>query len=69
MPLFSKRGEWIEVRILLDTFETTSFGRVVKDEGAVKLAEVNALGFMLSEKTAGPFRMEIEWIKVERAGM
>jgi len=41
---------------------------VVKDAGAVKPEEVNAIGFMLSDKKAGPFQMEVEWIKVERAG-
>ena len=26
--------------------------------------EVNALGFLLGDKKAGPFKMEIEWIKI-----
>jgi monofunctional biosynthetic peptidoglycan transglycosylase len=63
----TKKDEWIEVRIPLDQLEATSFGRVVKDAGAVKPEEVNSLGFMLSDKKAGPFKMEVEWIKVERA--
>jgi monofunctional biosynthetic peptidoglycan transglycosylase len=62
----TKRDEWIEVKIPLDKFEATSFGRVVKNAGAVKPAEINALGFMLGDKKAGPFKLEIEWIKVER---
>ena len=64
----TKKDEWIEVKVPLDKFEATSFGRVVKDAGPVKPEEVNSLGFMLSDKKAGPFKMEIEWIKVERAG-
>ena len=64
----TKKDEWIEVKVPLDKFEATSFGRVVKDAGAVKPQEVNALGFMLSDKKAGPFKMEVESIKVERAG-
>ena len=40
---------------------------MVKNEGAVKPAEINAMGFMLGDKKAGTFKMEIEWIKVERA--
>ena len=59
--------EWVEVTMPLDTFEATSFGRVVKDAGAVKPNEVNALGFMVSDKKAGPFKLEIEWVKVVRA--
>lgn len=66
--LQTKKDEWIEVKVPLDKFEATSFGRVVKDAGAVKPEEVNAVGFMLGDKKAGPFKMEIESIKVERAG-
>lgn len=60
----TKKDEWIEVKVPLDKFEATSFGRVVKDSGAVKPEEVNALGFMLSDKKAGPFKMEVERIEV-----
>jgi hypothetical protein len=48
----TKKDEWIEVKVPLDKFEATSFGRVVKEAGAVKPEEVNALGFMLSDKKA-----------------
>ena len=60
--------EWVEVTLPLDRFEATSFGRVVKDTGPVDPQEVSALGFMVSDKKAGPFRLEVEWIKVVRAG-
>lgn len=63
----TKKDEWIEVKVPLDKFEATSFGRVVQDAGLVKPDEISALGFMLGDKKAGPFKMEIEWIKVERA--
>ena len=62
----TKKDEWIEVKFPLDKFEATSFGRVVEDAGAVKPEEVKALGFTLGDKKAGPFKMEIEWIKLER---
>lgn len=61
------KDEWVEVKVPLDTFEATSFGRVVKDAGAVKPEEVNALGFLLGDKKAGAFKLEVEWIKVVRA--
>ena len=64
----TKKDEWIEVKVPLDKFEATSFGRVVKDAGPVNPPEVNALGFLLGDKKAGPFKMEVEWIRVERAG-
>ena len=64
----TKKDQWIEVKIPLDTFEATSFGRIVTNAGAVKPTEINSIGFMLGDKKAGPFKLEIEWIKVERAG-
>ena len=66
--LQTKKDEWIEVKVPLDKFEATSFGRIVKNAGLVKPEEINSLGFMLGDKKAGRFKMEIEWIKVERAG-
>ena len=64
----TKKDEWIEVKLPLDKFEATSFGQVVKNAGQVKPTSVNGLGFMLSDKKAGPFKMEVESIRVERAG-
>lgn len=63
----TKKGEWIEVKVPLDTFVATSFGRVVKDAGAVKPDEVDAVGFLLGDKKAGPFELEIECVQVVRA--
>ena len=63
----TKKDEWIEVKVPLDKFEATSFGRIVKNAGLVKPEEINSLGFMLGDKKAGRFKMEIEWIKVQRA--
>lgn len=62
----TKKDEWFELKVPLDKFEANSFGRVVKDAGAVKPEEVNALGFMLSDKKAGPFKLEVESIRVVR---
>ena len=64
----TKKDEWIEVKLPLDKFEATSFGQVVKNAGQVKPTSVNGLGFMLSDKKAGPFKLEIESIKVQRVG-
>jgi len=61
--LQTKKDIWIEVKVPLDKFEATSFGRVVKDAGTVKPSEVNAVGFLLGDKQAGPFKLEVAWIK------
>jgi len=62
----TKKDEWIEIKLPLDKFYATSFGRVVKNAGQVNPTSVNEIGFMLGDKKAGPFKMEIEWIKAER---
>ena len=64
----TEKDEWVEIKLPLDTFYATSFGQVVKNAGQVNPATVNGIGFVLSDKKAGPFKMEIEWVKVERAG-
>jgi monofunctional biosynthetic peptidoglycan transglycosylase len=64
----TKKDEWIEVKLPLDKFVATSFGRVVKDAGPVDPGEANGLGFLLGDKKAGPFKLEVEWIKVLRGG-
>ena len=63
----TEKDEWIEIRVPLDEFEATSFGRVVREAGAVKPEEITSVGLFLGDKKAGPFKMEVEWIKVERA--
>ena len=62
----TRRGEWIEVRIPLNQFEATSFGRVVAGAGPVDPGSVTSVGFLLGEKTPGPFALEVAWIKVFR---
>ena len=64
----TKKDEWVEINVPLDKFEATSFGEVVKNAGPVNPEEVNAIGFLLGDKKAGPFKLEVEWLKVARAG-
>lgn len=61
------KDQWTEVAVPVKEFVETSFGRIVQDAGPVDAAKVNAVGFMLSDKQSGPFRLEVEWIKVRNA--
>jgi len=65
----TKKDEWIEVKVPLDEFEATSFGRVVREAGPVKPEEISSMGFLLGDKKAGLFKLEVESIKVERAAI
>lgn len=62
--LSTKKNEWIEIEIPLDKFEATSFGQVVKAAGQIDPSSVNGIGFLLNDKKAGPFKLEVECIKV-----
>lgn len=65
----TKAGEWIEVKIPIKDCYATSFGQKLPNAGPVDASKVNSIGFMLSDKKAGPFKLEIAWVKVlEAAG-
>ena len=63
----TKEDEWIEVRVPLNAFVATSFGRIVKGSGPVNPPQVNSIGFLLGDKKPGPFKLEVDWIKAEAA--
>lgn len=58
------KDAWTEVRVPLQDFVPTAFGRRVQGMGPVEPDQINGLGFMLSDKKAGPFQMQVEWVKV-----
>jgi transforming growth factor-beta-induced protein len=60
----TQKDEWIEVRIPLDKFVATSFGRVVRNQ-SLDPSDVNGLGILLGDKKPGPFELEIDWIKAD----
>jgi NADH dehydrogenase [ubiquinone] 1 alpha subcomplex assembly factor 1 len=62
-PLPTTKDEWREFQIPLADFIPTAFGRRVQGMGPVEPDQMNGLGFMLSDKKAGPFKLEIDWVK------
>jgi monofunctional biosynthetic peptidoglycan transglycosylase len=66
-PLPTTRDEWTEVSVPLDEFIPTSFGNRVQGMGPVEPDQINSLGFMLSDKKPGPFKLEVEWMKITPA--
>jgi NADH dehydrogenase [ubiquinone] 1 alpha subcomplex assembly factor 1 len=65
-PLPTTRDEWTEVSVPLDEFIPTSFGNRVEGMGPVEPDQINSLGFMLSDKKPGPFKLEVAWMKITR---
>ena len=62
-PLPTTKDEWAEVSVPLADFIPTAFGRRVQGMGPVEPDQINGLGFMLSDKQAGPFKLEVAWVK------
>lgn len=59
----TKKNEWIEVTLPLDNLVANWRGRVYPNE-KLDLNRVNGLGILLGDKKPGPFKLEVEWIKV-----
>ena len=67
-PLPTTKDEWTEVSVPLEEFIPTAFGRRVQDMGPVEPDQIIGLGFMLSDKTPGPFKLEVHWVKIAPVG-
>lgn len=59
----TKPGEWAEHRLPLKQFMPTFRGRVLSGEPPLDPTKVTSVGFLISDKQAGSFRLEIAWIK------
>ena len=59
----TKEAEWEEHRLAFSDLVPTFRGRVLADVPSLNPAKVTAIGFLISDKQAGPFRLGIEWIK------
>ena len=66
-PLPTTKDAWTEVTVPLADFIPTAFGRRVQGMGPVEPDQINGLGFMLSDKKPGPFKLEVDWVKVTPA--
>lgn len=59
----TKRGEWEEHRLPFKDFVPTFRGRVLTSEPALDPAGIVSVGFLISDKQEGPFKLELAWIK------
>jgi len=68
MPIYqcafaTKRGEWEEHRLPFKDFVPTFRGQVLTNVPALDATGVVSLGFLISDRQEGPFRLELAWIK------
>jgi uncharacterized surface protein with fasciclin (FAS1) repeats len=66
-PFNTQKETWQEVRIPLKDFNYTAYGRRVAGAEPLRANKVQSMGFTLSDKKAGPFRLEVSWIRAEKA--
>lgn len=62
----TKKGEWTEVRVPFASFVGSWRGTMLKDE-VFNPAKISRLGLLLGDKKAGPFSMEVDWIRAYSA--
>jgi monofunctional biosynthetic peptidoglycan transglycosylase len=60
---FPTTGEWQTVELAFDEFTPVFRGRRVPEAGPAVPADIRQIGFMLADKTPGPFVLEIEAIE------
>ena len=61
-PVQTKKGEWMTVKVPFSSFYATSFGRKIPTM-TLNPKNITSLGFMLYDKKAGEFSLEVSEIK------
>ena len=61
-PVEPPPGRWTLVEVPVGEMTGKAFGRRVPFAGTPDPARTRTLGFMISDRQAGPFRLEVDWI-------
>jgi len=62
----TKARTWQEIRVPLSDFRYTAFGRRI-GKRSPEASRIRSVGFTLADKKAGPFRLEVAWIKAMKS--
>jgi monofunctional biosynthetic peptidoglycan transglycosylase len=65
-PFDTRAGQWITIDLPFSEFVPSFRGRVVPDAPTLEPGRVVSLGLLISDRQAGPFRLEIAWIAAYR---
>jgi peptide-methionine (R)-S-oxide reductase len=63
----TKIDGWVTVEAPFRDFVPTFRGRRLRNAPTLDGAAVRQIGFMLADKQAGPFRLEIDWVKAYKS--
>jgi monofunctional biosynthetic peptidoglycan transglycosylase len=59
----AQSGKWIDVQLPFREFVPVFRGRVVSDAPILQPDHIRRIGFMIADKQAGHFCLEIDWVK------
>jgi monofunctional biosynthetic peptidoglycan transglycosylase len=59
----TKKNEWQEIVLPFRDFVATSFGEVLRDAPRLNTSKIRSFGLTISDKQAGPFKLEVDSIK------
>jgi hypothetical protein len=59
----AEKGTWTTLKIPFDTLVPTFRGRVLTNETPIDISKVKSFVLLISDKQAGLFRLEIDWVK------
>ena len=62
----AQKDEWQNIFLPFEEFVPTSFGQVMRDAPRLNKAAIQSFGFMISDQQAGPFKLEVGWVKAVR---
>jgi len=62
----SEADKWLELFLPFADFRATSFGVELTDAPPLDAHKIRSLGLLISDKQAGPFNLEVDWIKAAR---
>jgi monofunctional biosynthetic peptidoglycan transglycosylase len=63
----TRPNTWLTIRVPFTQFQPVYRGFIVADAPPLDNADIAQMGFMISDKQAGPFQLEIDWIKAYSA--
>lgn len=62
----TRAGVWETVFLPFTEFQLTSFGQIVKESPPLNTRKIRSVGFLISDKQAGPFELQIDWIRAAK---
>ncbi len=58
----TREGVWEQIPLRFEDFEARSYGRLVPNAPPLDLKRIRSLGLTISDKQAGPFALQVDWI-------